>query len=199
VPGDETLLRNFQETVAKHPDFDTWFRQVPMPNSDTSALLIARWLCHLGGFRHKTVHLFIDHPTLDNHTLIQVRGLNKAESPGCFDLPMAGHVVRLESVKDTLIKELGEELGLELEELEEITLLGSRGLISNPHPGFHNVEHHVVFRGRLSATGWQNVNANDHEVAAVAIFPLTDLQQMIVRFPNRVASGLKSSLALYTS
>lgn len=196
-PPDGRLIDRYREAISRHPDIGSWVQLADPPDADAPTLLVARWMCHLAGFRHKTVHLFIDHPTLASHTLVQVRGLDKAESPGCFDLPVAGHVVGLESVVDTLAKELGEELGLEPSALGEIVELGSSESASSPQPAFRNVEYHVVFRGRISAAAWQNVSADAHEVAAIGAFPLPELQRMIERFPDRIASGLKSSLPLY--
>jgi 8-oxo-dGTP pyrophosphatase MutT (NUDIX family) len=182
----------------RDPEFDLWYQEANLPGDGRSVLLIARWLCHLAGFRHRTVHLFLDHPTHRNHTLIQVRGVDKDEAPGCFDLPVAGHVVSMDTVERTLSRELGEEIGLTTEMLTELTLLGTyeQGYVDD-RSGFHNVEHHTVYRARLADEGWLAISAADHEVAAIAVFAVPDLEAMVERFPERVARGLRGSFPFY--
>ena len=104
---------------------------------ESRGTLFPRWLCHLAGLRHRTVQLFIDHPTLPNHTLVQVRSLSKLQYPGCFDLPVAGHVVGLDEPAAALGKELAEELGLGPDDIEGLACLGAddRGARRDPaHP-----------------------------------------------------------------
>jgi isopentenyldiphosphate isomerase len=182
------------------PAFGLWFREAILPGQDDPVLLVARWLCHLTGLRHRTVHLFLDHPTLVDHTLVQVRSVDKDEAPGCFDLPVAGHVDGVASAEDALRRELGEEVGLTLDLLSDLRCLGTHEQVclSDP-PGFHNVEHHTVYRARLTVEGWLRVGAADHEVAAVAVFTVPDLVGMMQRFPDRVASGLHGSFSLYVA
>jgi len=196
VPAD--LLNQVRMLCKKQPMLETWFRIVVPPDRPKPALLIARWLCHLAGFRHRTVHLFLDHPVLSDHTLIQVRGINKEEAPGRFGLPVAGHIVGLDTAQETLTKELGEELGLSSDMLIALRNLGSYESKHPSDPGeLRNVEHHEVYRARLSSEGWLCAHARDSEVAALAAFQIADLYGMIERFPDRVASGLKGSLSIY--
>jgi isopentenyldiphosphate isomerase len=198
VTTPEKILKDFHETVARYPSFGSWFREAKLAECDEPVLLVARWLCHLVGFRHVTVHAFIDHPTLTDHTLVQVRGVDKAESPGCFDLPMAGHVVGLELVEKTLFTELAEELRLERDALCGLTRLGSYEYRQPPgQPSFRNAEYRVVFWSRLITDAWLKVSAADDEVAAIAAFSLAELEGMLARFPERIASGLKASFPLY--
>ena len=84
VPLGQEVVKDFRATAAQHPAFRHWFRPAS-PADGESILLPARWLCHLAGIRHPTVQLFIDHPTLAGHTLVQVRGLSRPVSPGRFD------------------------------------------------------------------------------------------------------------------
>ena len=192
------VFEDFQETAIRYPSFELWFREATIQEDGRPVLLIARWLCHLAGFRHVAVHLFIDHPTLDDHTLVQVRGLGKFESPGRFDLPVAGHAVGLESAKDTLFKELKEELNLGRDDVYELEMVGSynyREPLRNP--GFRNIEFRVVFRSRLQADSLLNLRFVDREVAAISVFTLSELQTLINNFPERVASGLIESFPIY--
>jgi len=191
------VLDDYDRIRGRQPQYALWLRPVEGPEG--RALLIARWLCHLVGFRHRTVHLMLDHPTLPDHVLAQVRGVYKAESPGCFDLPVAGHVSGLSTVETTLRSECEEELGLAQDQIVGLRRVGSydRSYLESL-PGFWNVEQHAVFRGRLSEAAWSYVHAPHDEVAGIAFFPVARLRALIARFPDRVASGLRDALPLYT-
>ena len=108
TPG---MLDSYRQIAPEQPDFRLWLEQASAEDG-SPVLLVARWLCHLAGFRHRTVHLLLDHPTRADYALLQVRGLSKPNYPACFDVPAAGHVIGLDSVRNTVIKELEEELGL---------------------------------------------------------------------------------------
>ena len=87
-------------------------------------LLAARWLCHLVGLRHRTVEIFLDLAGVgDGHTLVQVRGMDKVIAPGAFDIPCAGHASGAEFSEEALRHELGDELNLALEDLEDLRLI----------------------------------------------------------------------------
>jgi 8-oxo-dGTP pyrophosphatase MutT (NUDIX family) len=200
LPQD--AIEDFRETVKRSPDFEAWFQE---PELETVAgekrpvLLIARWLCHLVGFRHRTVHLFIDHPTRDDYTLVQVRGTDKFESPGRFDLPAAGHVVGSEPPREAVFKELEEELNWEQDDIEGLEPVGSYNYcepVSNSV--LRNVEFRLVFTSRLKSDRLLKLKFVDREVAAISIFKLSELEAIISDFPERVASGLGKSFPMYS-
>lgn len=191
VAAGTDIIEDFHRVVEAMPDFERWFREAT--SSDGRAtLLIARWLCHAAGFRHRTVELFLDHPTLLDHTIVQVRGLQKAEAPGLFDLPAAGHVSDTESVDAALSKELQEELGVSIGAVSDLTALGTYAYADGT-----NVEHRAVYRGRLSEADWLNLSAGDDELLAITCLPVHKLQALIAAQPERVASGLRGSFGLY--
>lgn len=210
LAATEGVLRDFRLIVAAHPEFALWMQEASPPGSGktggvslrvtgTIPLLVARWLCALSGLRHRTVELFIDHPQASGYTLIQVRSLAKLDYPGCFDLPCAGHVVGLASVEEGLVQELGEELGLREADLAGLRRLGtyehaeSRGA----QRAMLDVEHRTVFRARLQPGALERIRFADGEVAAIAVFADDDLQDLMREAPERIASGLSASLALY--
>ena len=49
--------------------------------------------------------------------------MDNYETPGTFDLPCAGHVSGVDSAEETLAKELGEEVNLALDDLEDLRLV----------------------------------------------------------------------------
>jgi len=150
VHVSKDILRNYQKTREQFPDFLDWFQEAKLPDQGDHTLLIARWLCHLLGYRHSVVHLFINHPVEKDCTLVQVRSMSKSEAPGCFDLPVGGHMSGFGSVLETLQKEISEELGLEPEDLCEMVSLGGYEFADiASKPGFHNVEYRYVYKGKI--------------------------------------------------
>ena len=197
VPGTPWTLDHYRTVVVSHPEFKLWFRETTIADGKP-ALLAARWLCHLIGLRHPTAELFIDHPTLPDHTLVQVRGLDKFEAPGCFDLPSAGHVVGTETAFDTVLKEMKEELNLDQGDILELAQIGSYPYSDQVSDGrLCNAEYRTVYRGRLADGAWQKLQFSDGEVAAIAFFSLPALRELLTKSPDRVASGLAQSLATY--
>lgn len=192
------IIKDLRETASQHSSFGLWFQEAMVGEDEQTTLLIARWLCHLIGFRHRTVHLFIDHPTRDDYTLVQVRAVNKIEFPGCFDVPAAGHIVGLELPTDTLFKELEEELNLGRDDIYDIEMIGSYDYgESLSNSDLRNVEFRAVFQSRLKANGLSKIRFADREVAAISVFALSELQALIGAFPERVASGLTESFPIY--
>lgn len=190
----QEIIDDFEETIELYPEYSLWFNKAQL-TSTQSTLLIARWLCHLFGFRHQVVHLFIDHPKLAEHTLLQVRSIDKPESPSRFDLPVAGHVISTEKIKDTLQKEIKEELEIEISLLRNLVQIGSYNF--HDPSNFNNTEYRVVFYARLSIEGWLKASANSDELAAIASLPISKLHQMMVDSPNSIASGLQKSFEFY--
>jgi isopentenyldiphosphate isomerase len=179
----------------ERPDLKHWLQEARFDGRQV--LLVARWLCHLAGFRHRTVQLFLDHPTIKGYTLLQVRGYAKAEAPGCFDTPCAGHVAGLATVEQALYDELGEELGLERSDVSRPEGLGSyayRDAADNPT--WRNVEYRAVYRSRLRAGALSRIRFVDGEVAAVALFATSEITHLIEAQPGHVASGLAGSWGL---
>lgn len=196
---DSRQGQRLQSLLAGNPSAKLWLQEGEYGEGQESVLSAARWLCHLAGLRHRVVHLFLDHPTNSDYTLVQVRGLAKAEAPGAFDLPAAGHVIGAESLLDTLYKELHEELGLEqadIAPLREIARYTYPGTPRDDAP-FLNVEHRTVYRTRLTEAGLQKIKFADEEAAGIAILPVAQLGALVKSDESRVASGLLHSLEYY--
>jgi isopentenyldiphosphate isomerase len=203
LPG--VLIDRVRDMRASAGEFGAWFCPVPLTTKagdDRETLLVARWLHHRLGLRHRTVQLILDHPTQPAMTFIQVRGLDKAEAPGAFDMPCAGHVVGLDSAFMTLDKELGEELGLTLDDLDDLRHVGDYeyppdGTALDLSVDFHNVEYRTIYRARLRTGALARVRFADNEVVALAMVPQSILLDLVARFPDRIASGLHGMLSWY--
>jgi hypothetical protein len=83
APAD--IVTDFAHTLAHNPGFETWMQIVPLSDG-RPGVLIARWLCHRSGFRHRTVHLFIDHPLVADYSFISIMERRRAHPPAlCVD------------------------------------------------------------------------------------------------------------------
>lgn len=190
------MLADYRQTLDRHPVFALWLDEHQA--GGRPLLLVARWLSHLAGFRHRTAQLFLDHPTADGYTLLQVRGFDKTEAPGCFDIPCAGHVPGLETVDDALFEELAQELGLDRSDILSLETLGHceyRGPIDDPR--LYNVEYRAVYRSRLRTGALSRIRFVDREVAALALFAVSEIQTLLDTALHHVASGLTASWPLY--
>jgi 8-oxo-dGTP pyrophosphatase MutT (NUDIX family) len=198
VPVPAAILQDYDAMVARHAAYALWFQPVQGTDGER-VLLLARWLCHLAGFRHRTVELLLDHPLLADHVLVQVRGVDKAEAPACFDLPVAGHVAGLSTLRASLMRECDEELGLEHDQISDLRRIGSYEDHTHlePLPGFWNVEYRTLYRGQLAEVAWPRLSSPSDEVAGIAVFSLARLHELVLRFPDRVASALGDSWPLF--
>ncbi|MDR3597337.1 NUDIX domain-containing protein [Clostridium sp.] len=75
--------------------------------------IMSREEIHKKGLKHKVVHCWIIERD-KNDTLIyfQQRSDNKADFPGMYDIACAGHIDAGEETKNAMIRELKEEIGL---------------------------------------------------------------------------------------
>lgn len=78
--------------------------------------------CHKYGLWHKAVALFIINSK--NEVLLQKRSANKRMWPNLWDISAGGHVLAGEFGFQAIIRELKEELGIEVEK-NDITFLGA--------------------------------------------------------------------------
>jgi isopentenyldiphosphate isomerase len=67
---------------------------------------------HRQGWFHPTVHIWFYTPT--GKVLLQKRGLEKDTFPGLWDVSVAGHVQAGETPMEAAIREVKEEIGLEI-------------------------------------------------------------------------------------
>lgn len=194
VLADPHTLADFQSIANLYPDLRHWFYEDPV----AGVLLPGRWLCHLLGLRHRTVEIFIDPPNWDGYTLVQVRSLDKFESPGSFDIPCAGHITGVDGVQQALVKELGEELNLGLDDFARIEMLGES--CAPPVRGDHllqNHEYRYLFRAVLKPQSAEKIRFADGEVAGLCVFSVTELRNFVKQFPERVAGGLLHAIDHY--
>ena len=86
--------------------------------------IIERTVAHQKGIRHRTSHVWILRKNKDTiEVLMQKRSLNKDSYPGCYDISSAGHIPAGCSYKNSALRELKEELGVQAKK-EDLHFIG---------------------------------------------------------------------------
>ena len=199
TPTPPEILADFAQTLTQYPAFGTWFRLEPASANNPSTLLSARWLCHLTGIRHGTAHLLVTiSGSIPAKLLVQVRSMAKSASPGCYDLPVAGHVDGLQTYPETLRKESREELDLDIDQLANLRVLGGYLETSDEtERHFYNSEYHQVYTGSLTPAQVAQLTPLPSEVAAIAIFPPWELDSLREAYPGIFAPSIQQTLQRY--
>lgn len=108
--------------------------------------------CHKEGLWHKAVTLFIINSK--NQVLLQRRSPRKKLWPNCLDITAGGHVLTGEFGFEAIIREVKEELGIELER-SDVTFIGGalssniKGYIVNNHMNEFYIVHKDIDETKL--------------------------------------------------
>jgi len=129
-------------------------------------------VAHQYGYFHKTVHIWFYKD--DGKILLQKRAASKKVFPNLWDVSVAGHVETKETIEKAAIREIEEEIGLQvsINELDKIGIWKSE----EQHPGgiFDNEFHHV-FLVQLK-THISKLVLQKHEVSDIQLFDLSILE-----------------------
>lgn len=126
---------------------------------------------HEDGNFHRTAHVWIINDK--NELLLQKRSTRKKSHPNCWDISGAGHIKAGEAIIDGAIRELKEELGIEIEEksLQYITTIKST---KNPK----NMEFQYVYLLKCNKKIEEYI-FEDGEVSEVKYIFYKDLEKMV--------------------
>ena len=127
---------------------------------------------HKKGLFHATVHIWLF--TSDEKIVLQKRALSKKVFPGLWDISVAGHIAAGENVLNSAIREVKEEIGLQLQQ-EDLIKIGTRIHQVSHANGIQDNEHHHVFIAELK-TSIEGLIIQEEEVAAIKLFDLDILK-----------------------
>ena len=132
---------------------------------------------HQKGWFHPTVHIwfYTNTPSL----LLQKRGLSKQTYPGFWDVSVAGHVSAGETILEGALREVKEEIGLDIKQTD-LRLLDVRKNTNRFENGIIDCEFQHVFLAKLD-TAVSNLKIQEVEVDAVRLFSFEELQQCILK------------------
>ena len=128
---------------------------------------------HQKGLLHPTVHVWLY--TKDGRILIQQRGRDKDTHPLLWDVSVAGHVSSGESLEAAALREVWEEVGLEVSE-EELEPIGTHKEIHRHALDFIDAELHHIFLCELKVP-FSSLKKQDSEVEALDLVPLIKLAE----------------------
>ncbi len=76
---------------------------------------VERSIAHEKGILHGAVHIYVYRKSKNGYDiLVQKRADDKDSFPSCWDTSCAGHVSGGDTFEETVVKELGEELGIKV-------------------------------------------------------------------------------------
>lgn len=123
---------------------------------------------HQKGLFHPTVHVWLY--TKDGRVLIQQRGKYKDTHPSLWDVSVAGHVASGEDITIAAVREVAEEVGLKISEMD-LEPIGTFKAIHKISEDFTDAEFHYVFLAELKAP-LNRLTKQDSEVDALDLVPL---------------------------
>jgi 8-oxo-dGTP pyrophosphatase MutT (NUDIX family) len=159
-----------------------------------------RWICHILGLRHRCVHVFLlwESPALGETLILQVRAWDRDDSPGYLDVSVGGHATAASSdAAAAALKELGEETGLQAEDLvSPLQPLGGYTIDDPERPDekLWNSERRELFIGRLQPERMSKIHFQDGELAGLFLVPIRDARALLKQSTLPLAGGLKVSL-----
>ncbi|MGN1182895.1 MAG: NUDIX domain-containing protein [Faecalibacillus sp.] len=141
--------------------------------------IIEREEAHQLGIRHRTSHVWILRK-IDGHiqVLLQKRSDDKDSFPGFYDISSAGHIPAGVDFYSSALRELKEELGIDVLK-DELIDCGNRSF------QFENIFHHKIFKDNQVSkifVLWKNLDESDfcfldHEVSEVKWFDFDECYQ----------------------
>ena len=173
------------------------------PSGHGSGVTAPRWLCHLLGLCHRTVHLVLRTP--QDLLVLQVRS-RRVDWPGMLDLAVTGHVRAGLSWEEAICAEAGEELGLDLMEDAGMLVTSSLLPVGAPYirceadslnPPVHICHVTQIFAATLTPAGLAGLRFADGEVIGLYLCSLAEAIRLMTDEPHRVAPGLVQSLPRY--
>jgi isopentenyl-diphosphate delta-isomerase len=127
---------------------------------------------HKKGYFHPTVHVWFY--TKLGKVLLQKRGANKQTFPNFWDVSVAGHVSAGESIETAALREVMEEIGLEIKSSQLIKIDVRRNINLFPN-GIKDCEFQHVFLCGLKAN-LNELTKQDEEVDGLGLFTLEDFK-----------------------
>ncbi len=128
---------------------------------------------HRKGLFHPTVHVWLY--TANGMVLLQQRGKDKKTHPLLWDVSVAGHVSAGEEILTAAIREVREEVGLELRK-DDLEKVGVFNEVHEHGEGLIDCEFHHTFICPLQVP-FASLVKQDSEVEALKLVPLLALAE----------------------
>lgn len=153
------------------------------PNGHKTGQVKSRRLVHRDGDWHRAVDIWIVNPDLG--ILIQRRTDHKDSWPGYWDISCGGHLTTGDDSLSGAVRELTEELGLEVEP-SDLHFLTTTRSTTHPSPDFINNSFNDLYLLWTDKT-LADLTLQESEVAALQFVSPAELQEMLDRTPSPLA------------
>ncbi|HMI04706.1 MAG TPA: NUDIX domain-containing protein [Pedobacter sp.] len=158
-----------------------------------------RWIFHLLGLKHKAVHLLLysRNDVNDPVFILQVRSFTKFEYPGHLDMSVGGHVIGNESSHTTVLKEMEEELGIQIGHLLNSNFYHINSYMIEdikPEINLYNCERRDLYIAEIDSKSIGSINFKDNEVAGLYLCPLSSVKDLLDHTALPLTHALKESL-----
>jgi isopentenyldiphosphate isomerase len=130
---------------------------------------------HQKGWFHPTVHVWFY--TTSPSLLLQKRSLSKQTFPGLWDVSVAGHVSYEESILEGALREVKEEIGLDIQ-AQDLHQIDIRKNINRFENGITDCEFQHVFLVKLEK-GVSQLCLQETEVDDIRLFSFEELKKCI--------------------
>ncbi len=152
------------------------FLDVLNENGEPTGQSLSRKEVHDQGLWHRAAHIWI--LTSKGELLIQKRSIKKLSSPGMWDISAAGHLSAGETQIEGAIKEIGEEVGLEVTP-EELIFLGTtkQSSVQNNGTYFNNQFSDIYVLRRDVRV--EELKIQESEVDEVKLIPWEEFQKLV--------------------
>ena len=128
---------------------------------------------HKYGWFHPTVHVWFY--TKKGQLLLQQRGKEKDTHPLLWDVSVAGHIGAGEEFESSALREVSEEIGLEITK-DELQKIGVFKSIQKHHKDLIDCEFHHTYLCELK-TPLSNLKKQDSEVNALKLISLIQFSE----------------------
>jgi isopentenyl-diphosphate Delta-isomerase len=133
---------------------------------------------HHEGLWHQSVHVWIINEL--GEVLLQKRSLTDYVHPGKWDISVAGHVPAGESYEKTAVREIKEEVGIDIDKQKLKLMFEYKKESKQPERHYHNRELDYVYFVKVNKKEFdQNAELQESEVAAVRWFTFNELEQSL--------------------
>ena len=145
-------------------------------NGDPTGKTEMKSYAHRVGLYHPTVHIWFY--TNNGNLLMQQRSTIKDIYPLLWDVSVAGHIGAGEEIKNSAVREVAEEIGLNIkkEQLEKIGVFKS---VQKPKENLIDCEFHHTFSCLLNSP-LQDLKKQDSEVEALTLVSLDQFKKEIL-------------------
>ncbi|WP_417291189.1 NUDIX hydrolase [Corallibacter sp.] len=131
---------------------------------------------HREGHYHNTAHIWLY--TNNHEILLAQRSFKKAICPGLWDVSVAGHVDAGETIKQAAIREIQEEISLNIKQ-EDLHQIGVFPCFQSYDNGIIDNEFHHTFIAKLEVS-IEELKPQPNEVEALKLVPIDTCFSLLI-------------------